>query len=148
MKSTGRVFVSHVLRGEPVAFEATKTLDDHLKKIDAEDVLYEDQHVVAYRQHDGDTGSNTGWAEKIAIALKSHVPTLLDLDAGDQRSAAALLRAIQAVAFKLKLYEKGFEIRTDVLPPLQRNGFLEIKVRSGKHNGMSDVSGMPDVSGG
>jgi hypothetical protein len=137
MKDKGRVFISHVLRGAPVAFEAAKTLDDHLKKVDRDEIVYEDEHVVAYLQHDEDAGSNTGWTEKVAIALKSHVPTLLDLDVCDQRSAAALLRAIQVVALKLQLYEKGFEVRLDVLPPLQRKGFLELKLRSGKHNGSS-----------
>ncbi len=133
MKNTGRVFVSEVLRGAPVDFEATKTLDDHLDKTDKSDIIYEDEHVVAYRQHDEDHGSTDGWTEKVAIALKTHVPTLLDLDVADHRSTTALLRAIQAVAFKLQLYDKGFEIRSDILPPQQRKGFLEIKVRSGKH---------------
>lgn len=133
MKNTGRVYLSHVLSGEPVEFESTKTLDDHLDKIDRDDIVYEDEHAVAYLQHDADVDSQTHWSVKVAIALKGHVPTLLDLDVVDVRTTAALLRAIQAVAFKLKLYDKGFEIRSDVLPPLQRKGFLEFKLRSGKH---------------
>ncbi|MGP6190381.1 MAG: hypothetical protein ACLPSH_09945 [Vulcanimicrobiaceae bacterium] len=141
MKHSGRVFVSQVLRGEPITFEAAKTLDDHLKKVDRDAIVYEDAHVVAYRQHDADVGSTVGWTEKVAIALKTHVPTLLDLDVGDHHSTAALLRAIQAVALKLELYDKGFEIRSDVLPPLQRKGFLEIKVRAGKRDEQSTVSG-------
>ncbi len=132
MKNTGRVFLSDVLRGEPLAFESTKTLDDHLSKIDAADIVYEDEHTVAYIHRDDVADPDTHWALKVAIALKKHVPTLLDLDVCDGHSTAALLRAIQAVAFKLHLYDKGFEIRSDVLPPLQRKGFLEIKVRSGK----------------
>ncbi len=133
MKNTGRVYLSHVLNGDPIEFDSTKTLDDHLEKIDRDDIVYEDDHAVAYLQHDADAGSDTHWQLKIAIALKGHVPTLLDLDIVDVRTTAALLRAIQAVAFKFKLYEQGFEIRSDVLPPLQRKGFLEFKLRSGKH---------------
>lgn len=133
MKDTGRVYLSHVLNGDQLAFESTKTLDDHLEKIDRNDIVYEDDHAVAYVQHDADAGSQTHWSLKVAIALKGHVPTLLDLDVVDVRATAALQRAIQAVAFKFKLYEQGFEIRSDVLPPLQRKGFLEFKVRSGKH---------------
>lgn len=132
VKQNGRVFVSHVLRGEPLSFESTKTLDDHLAKLNHGDVVYEDAHAIAYVQHDDDPGSNTHWTQRFAVALKDHVPTLLDLDVGDGHSTAALLRAIQAVAFKFKLYEEGFEIRCDVLPPLQRKGFLEIKLRTGK----------------
>jgi hypothetical protein len=136
VKHTGRVFLSHVLLGEAPEFPSTKTLEEHLEKIAAVDVVYEDQHTVAYVQHDDDSGSTTKWDLRVAIALKDHVPTLLDLDVGDSHTATvALLRAIQAVAFKLKLYDKGFEIRCDVLPPSQRKGYLEIKLRSGKHGG-------------
>ena len=71
------------------------------------------------------------------------MPTLLDLDIVDVRTTAALLRAIQAVAFKFKLYEQGFEIRSDVLPPLQRKGFLEFKLRSGKHKHAADSTTQP-----
>lgn len=133
MKTTGRVFLSNILRGEPIVFEAAKTLDEHLEKVDRDEIVYEDEHVVAYLQRDDDAGSTSGWTHRVVIALRAHVPTLLDLDACDGRSTGALLRAIQAVAFKLRLYDAGFEIRCDVLPPLQRKGFLELKVRSGKH---------------
>jgi hypothetical protein len=143
-KNTGRVYVSDVLRGEPIAFPATKTLEDHLEKLDPGDIVYEDHDVIAYVQDDHDTGSTTEWTTRVAIALKTHVPTLLDLDVADQKSTGALLRAIQAVAFKLKLYEKGFELRTDVLPPMQRRGFVEFKVRSGKVKGVqSPGTGSP-----
>jgi hypothetical protein len=132
MKGTGRVFLSDVLRGEPLAFESTKTLHDHLRDICDDDVVYEDDLTIAYIHRTADHGSTTHWTHKIAIALKAHVPTLLDLDVSDARETGALLRAIQAVAYKLNLFETGFEIRADILPPLQRKGYLEISVRSGK----------------
>ena len=143
MKNTGRVYLSHVLNGDQLEFESTKTLDDHLDKIDRNDIVYEDDHAVAYLQHESDVGSETHWSLKVAIALKGHVPTLLDLDIVDVRMTAAILRAIQAVAFRFKLYEQGFEIRSDVLPPLQRKGFLEFKVRSGKHRHVSEGTPQP-----
>jgi hypothetical protein len=132
VKHNGRVFISDVLNGEPLEFESTKSLDDHLTKIDRADIVYEDEHTVAYVHDETDPGSTTKWTQHVAIALKDHVPTLLDLDVGDGRSTTALLRAIQALAFKFKLYEQGFEIRCDVLPPMQRKGYLELKVRTGK----------------
>ena len=143
MKNTGREYLSHVLSGGPIEFASTKTLDDHLDKLDRNDVVYEDDHAIAYLQHDADAGSDTHWLLKVAIALKGHVPTLLDLDIVDVRATAALLRAIQAVAFKFKLYEQGFEIRSDVLPPLQRKGFLEFKLRSGKHKHAPENANLP-----
>jgi hypothetical protein len=150
-RDTGRVYVSDVLRGTPLDFPATKTLEDHLKKIDRDDIVYEDHDVIAYLQHDKDTGSTTEWDIKVAIALKTHVPTLLDIDVADHHSVGALLRAIQAVAFKLKLFEKGFDLRSDVLPPLQRRGYVEFKLRSGKHKNdgtPGDAGAPPPGSGG
>src|SRR5450631_2179736 len=108
MKRSGRIFLSEVLRGEPVAFESTKTLDDHLERVPETDIVYEDEHTVAYVHRDADAGSDTAWALKVTVALRKHIPTLLDLDVCDQRSTGALLRAIQAVAYKFQLYDKGF----------------------------------------
>lgn len=129
---TGRPYLSHVLREGSLHFASSASLEEHLQRVARDDIVYEDERTVAYLQHDDDPGSTTRWSRRIVIALRTHVPTLLDLDVASLHDTAALLRAVQAVAFKLKLYEEGFEIRADVMPPLQRKGFLEIKLRSGK----------------
>jgi hypothetical protein len=69
---------------------------------------------------------------------KRHVRSLLDLSVGDEELNAALLFAIQQVAYKLDLQHKGFEVRAHVLPPYQHRPGLVYKIRAGKPPKKSD----------
>jgi hypothetical protein len=106
---------------------------------DAE-VIYEDHAVVAFHETEDDPQESPRVAGEIRITLmpKRHVPSLLDLSVGDEELNAALLFAIQQVAYKLDLQHKGFEVRAHVLPPYQHRPGLVYKIRAGKPPKKSD----------
>jgi hypothetical protein len=132
-KPDGAISLCEVLNGGPVAWPNPSEPDimRHVEKTGAK-IIYEDQHVVAFEEDDDDREEPKGADEqRITIAPKKSVPSLLDLDVTDSQMAAHLLYAIQQVAFKLGLQNHGFEIRANVLPPYQRRPQLRLKIRMG-----------------
>jgi hypothetical protein len=83
---------------------------------------------------DPDDGSTRKWAVRVTVAPKHHRSTLLDLGIQDQTLTAALLNGVQQAALKLGLHETGFEVFAGVLPPFQRNSYLTLQIRAGKHS--------------
>lgn len=102
----------------------------HVASTGAE-VVYEDDHVIAFEENDDDReGTAQAGERRITIAPKKHIPSLMDIDISDQQVAIHLLYAIQQVAYKLGLYKTGFEVRADVLPPYQRRPHIRLKIRT------------------
>ena len=129
-----------VLRTVPVEWPKKGSLHALLKKLSGEDaekgseleIVYEDDQVVAFHEVDDDPDHEHKWAVRVTVAPKRHVTTLLDLGLGDESLTAALLNGVQNAALKLNLQETGFEVYAGVLPPFQRNGYLTLRIRSGK----------------
>jgi hypothetical protein len=133
--------VTEVLRGAPPEWPKRGSLHSLLKKLTgaeaesdaAVEIVYEDEHVVAFHEVDPDDGATHKWAVRVTIAPKHHRSTLLDLGIQDQQLTAALLNGVQQAALKLGLHETGFELFAGVLPPFQRNAYLTFHIRAGKH---------------
>jgi len=62
----------------------------------------------------------------ILLIPKRHITTVLDLRPEDSGLVMRLLEAIQIVARKLGLDERGFYIRANVMPPFQHTGHVHI----------------------
>lgn len=69
---------------------------------------------------------------RVTLLTKEFVPTLMDLTVADETLNARVLHAIQQVAYRLNLQEKGFEVRAHVLPPYRHRPGLAFAIRSGK----------------
>jgi hypothetical protein len=138
-----------LLRSEPVEWPKKGSLHSLLKKLTGADtdkgteleIVYEDDYVVAFHELDADDGHAHKWDVRVTVAPKRHVTTLLDLGVGDESLTAALLAGVQKAALRLRLYERGFEVFAGVLPPYQRNSYLTLKIRSGKHGGATTPTG-------
>lgn len=102
-------------------------------RANADDVVYEDDFVFAFR-HRVDPTLQTWWEIHVVIIPKKWIPTVLDFGVGDVDLWCKLLEGIQKVAMALDLHEKGFMIRLGVLPPFQHTEHLHIHILSGKHN--------------
>ena len=132
--------LTSVLRAEPVEWPKKGSLHALLKKLSGEEpekgseleIVYEDDQVIAFHEVDDDPDHAHKWSVRVTVAPKRHVSTLLDLGVGDESLTAALLTGVQKAALKLNLHETGFEVFAGVLPPFQRNGFLTLRIRSGK----------------
>jgi hypothetical protein len=141
--------VTDVLRGAPLEWPKRGTLHSLLKKLtgaEAEggaalEVVYEDDHVVAFHEVDPDDGTTHKWAVRVTVAPKHHRSTLLDLGIQDQQLTAALLNGVQQAALKLRLHETGFELFAGVLPPFQRNAYMTFHIRAGKHEQPAQAGG-------
>src|SRR5580658_9437042 len=134
--------ISEMLRPEPIEWPKKGKLHALLKKLSGEDaekgsdleICYEDDEVVAFHEIDHDPQHAHKWDVRVTVAPKRHVSTLLDLGSGDSHLIAALLSGVQKAALALGLHETGFEVFAGVLPPFQQNGYLTLKIRSGKHS--------------
>lgn len=99
----------------------------------ADEVVYEDDDVFAFRHHI-DPSREEWWEIHVVIIPKRWVPTLLDLGVADVALWCSLVSGIQKVAMKLGLYETGFQLRSGVLPPYQHTEHIHIHILAGKHN--------------
>lgn len=98
------------------------------------EIVYEDDHVVAF--HDPEDAPHESPRApdetRITILSKRFIPSLMDLTVADEQLNAHMLHAIQQVAYRLDLADKGFEVRAHVLPPYQHRPGLAFKIRAGK----------------
>lgn len=127
-----KVHLSDVVAKSPI--EWSKKAIDWEEAIAGADVIYEDHHVVAFHETEDDPQEAARVPGEIRVTLmpKRHVRSLLDLGVADEELNAALLFAVQQVAYKLDLHKQGFEVRAHVLPPYQHRPGLVYKIRSGK----------------
>ena len=132
------LFLSDLLAHGQVAWP--KKPKDWQEVIRDTDVVYEDEHVVAFHDPEDAPHESPREAGEIRITLlaKRFVPSLMDLTAVDESLNAHMLHAIQQVAYRLQLQDKGFEVRAHVLPPFQHRPGLAFKIRSGKPPKKSD----------
>ena len=73
------------------------------------DVVYEDDHILAFRD------VNPMAPVHILLIPKKHIATLFDLEEGDERILGRLQRAAVQVARDLGLAERGFRLVTNCL---------------------------------
>jgi hypothetical protein len=141
MPKNGRLLeMTGVLRTEPIDWPKKGSLHALLKKLSGEDaergseleIVYEDAQVVAFHEIDDDPNHARKWDVRVTVAPKHHKSTLLDLGVADEALSAALLNGLQQAALRLNLHETGFEVFAGVLPPYQQNGYLTLRLRSGK----------------
>jgi hypothetical protein len=134
-----KVDLSDIVAKTPVEWpkRAPSEWEDAIK---GAEVIYEDHQVVAFHETEDDPLESPRIAGEIRVTLmpKRHVHSLLDLGVADEHLNAALLFAIQQVAYKLGLHQKGFEVRAHVLPPYQHRPGLVYKIRAGKPPKSSD----------
>jgi hypothetical protein len=126
-----------VLHPEPIEWPKKGTIHDLLKKIIDKltrfEIVYEDEHVIAFHELDDDDDLVHKWNVRVTVAPKHHVATLMDLGVGNEALTAALLAGVQQAALRLGLHKEGFEVFAGVLPPFQRNGYVTLRIRAGKH---------------
>jgi hypothetical protein len=127
-----QVHLSDIVAKTPIQWP--KKAVDWEEAIKGAEVIYEDHLVVAFHETEDDPQESLRVPGELRITLmpKRHVRSLLDLSVADEHLNAALLFAIQQVAYKLDLQDKGFEVRAHVLPPYQHRPGLVYKIRSGK----------------
>jgi diadenosine tetraphosphate (Ap4A) HIT family hydrolase len=98
------------------------------------EVVYEDEHVIAY--HDPEDAPHESPREpgeiRVTVIPKEFVPSLMDLDVTHEALNAQMLFAVQQVAYKLGLQNEGFEVREHVLPPYQHRPGYALRIRAGK----------------
>jgi hypothetical protein len=118
--------LSEILRPGPIVWPKKGTLHALLKKLTGSDseserleIVYEDEHVIAFHEVDEDDDHAHKWSVRVTIAPKQHVATLLDLGVGHEAVTAALLAGVQQAALRLGLHAQGFEVFAGVLPPFQ-----------------------------
>lgn len=111
-------------------------------RANADDVVYEDDYVFAFR-HRVDPTLQKWWEIHVVIIPKKWVPTILDFGIGDVELWGKMLEGIQKVAMELDLYKKGFMIRLGVLPPHQHTEHIHIHILSGKHNEPGEAVAAP-----
>jgi hypothetical protein len=134
--------ITEVLRPTPIEWPKKGSLHALLKKLtgtELEDagveVVYEDDHVIAFHEVDDDDDHAHKWSVRVTVAPKHHVATLLDLGVGNEALTAALLSGVQQASLRLGLHKTGFELFAGVLPPFQQNSYLTLRIRSGKQKG-------------
>ena len=99
----------------------------------ADEVVYEDEHVFAFR-HRINPSLPKWWEVHVVIIPKKWIPTVLDFGVGDVELWCKLIEGIQKVSLILGLHKTGFMIRMGVLPPVQHTEHLHIHILAGKHN--------------
>lgn len=116
------------------AVEWPKKAKDWKKVLGGAQVVYENDHVVAF--HDPEDIEHESPREpgetRVTILPKRLVPTLMDLGVTDEALNAQMLGAVQQVAYRLGLQDHGFEVRSHVLPPYQHRPGFALHIRSGK----------------
>lgn len=73
--------------------------------------IHEDERVLAFHHPDPKA------AVHVVVVPKSHVPSLLHAAAADGELLAAMVRAVQEVARRLALDDKGFSVRVNAAAP-------------------------------
>ena len=132
-KAEQSISTTEILLGKPVEWPKPEHKDPvaHVKASGAE-IIYEDDHVIAYFDDDDSREEPAGPGEqRISISPKHAPASLMDIDVSDQSTATHLLYAVQQVTFKLGLQKTGYEIRANVLPPYQQSPFIRLKIRTG-----------------
>jgi histidine triad (HIT) family protein len=99
----------------------------------ADEIVYQDDDVFAFR-HRVHEDLPHYWEFHVVVIPKRWVPTLLDMNLGDEGLWLKLIGAIQKIALANGLYETGFMIRAGVLPPFQHTEHVHIHILAGKHN--------------
>jgi len=114
-------------------------------RANADEVVYEDDHVFAFRHRIHDELEHY-WEIHVVVIPKRWVPTLLDIGLGDGEIWLKLLGAVQKIAFAMDLYKTGFKVRMGVLPPYQHTEHVHIHILAGKHTGNHPDAGAPSPS--
>jgi diadenosine tetraphosphate (Ap4A) HIT family hydrolase len=111
-----------------------KKAQDWEKTVGNSEVVYEDEHVIAFHDPEDSPHESARVTGEIRITVlpKKPVPTLIDLNVTDEELNARMLFAVQQVAYKLGLQKKGFEVRSHVLPPYQHRPGFALHIRAGK----------------
>jgi hypothetical protein len=124
--------LSDLLAHGPIAWP--KKPKDWEKLVRDTEIVYEDDHVVAYHDPEDAPHESPRVEGEIRITLlaKRFIPSLMDLTVVDETLNAHMLHAIQQVAYRLDLQEKGFEVRAHVLPPYEHRPGYALKLRAGK----------------
>jgi diadenosine tetraphosphate (Ap4A) HIT family hydrolase len=111
-----------------------KKSQDWRKAVGGAQVVYEDDHVIAF--HDPvdapHESPRTEGEIRITVLPKEPVGTLMDLNVTHEPLNARMLFAVQQVAYKLGLHKQGFEVREHVLPPYQHRPGYALRIRAGK----------------
>jgi histidine triad (HIT) family protein len=95
------------------------------------DRIYENDEAIAFWSPPGHR-TNDEYEVHIYVIPKRHVATVLDLTPEDASLMRGLLDAVQTVARQLKLDERGFFMRVNVMPPYQHTGHIHIHLLSGE----------------
>jgi diadenosine tetraphosphate (Ap4A) HIT family hydrolase len=126
------ILLTDVINGGSVQWG--KKSQDWRKRVGDSEVVYEDDHTIAF--HDAeDSPHESPRVEgeiRITILPKQPVASLMDLNVTHEDLNAQLLFAVQQVAYKLELHKAGFEVRSHVLPPYQRRPGYALHIRAGK----------------
>jgi histidine triad (HIT) family protein len=94
------------------------------------DRIYENEEALAFWSPPGHQ-MNDEYEVHIYVIPKRHVATVLDLRPEDAGLVQGLVEATQTVARQLKLDERGFFIRVNVMPPYQHTGHIHVHLLSG-----------------
>jgi hypothetical protein len=134
-KSSDGCSKGELLRGAPIAWPKCDEDTDiarHVRNTAAR-IVFEDDQVIAFEvdddEREGPAASNE---RRITVTPKMQLESLLDIGVAEAQLSAHLLFALQEVAFKLKLYQTGFEVRCNVLPPYQRRPRFSLQIRTGR----------------
>ena len=124
--------VSDILTGGKI--EWGKKPQDWRKVVGDAEVVYEDEHAIAFHDPENSLHESARIEGEIRITVlpKKPVKTLIDLNVTHGDLNARMLFAVQQVAYKLGLQDKGFEVRSHVLPPYQRRPGYALHIRAGK----------------
>lgn len=96
--------------------------------------IYETDEILAFYAPAGHQ-LNDEYDTHVYLIPKRHITTVLDLGSEDGGLVMKLLEAIQIVAGKLGLDERGFYIRANVMPPFQHTGHIHLHLLSGEREG-------------
>lgn len=97
------------------------------------DRIYENDQALAFYSPPGHDLSDQ-YQTHVYVIPKQHVTTLLDLTSAHASLIQGLFDAIQAVAAKLGLDERGFFVRWNVMPPYQHTGHIHLHLLSGERD--------------
>ena len=134
MKKSERIGLSELLRDGDMTWPKAAHRGEPPGVTDDTDIVYEDEHVVAYVERECEVDESVPGPEEVRVTLvpRQRIGSLMDLGVADGALSAALLNGIQQVAYRLNLQHHGFEVRAHVLPPMQQRPHLTLKIRSGK----------------
>lgn len=127
------VFLSDLL-SKSGSVEWPKKAKDWDKIVRDSQVIYEDDHVIAFHDPDDSPHESPRIEGEIRVTVlpKDAVPTLMDLSVSHESLNARMLFAVQQVAYRLGLQNTGFELRSHVMPPYQHRPGYALHIRAGK----------------